>query len=174
MPLFTVPKESLDRPKPRGLAPAGRYRAGIEGVVLTPTTKGKALVVSAKDFTTLDGEQQIGEYSFAGFSRRLYINIEHPNPETVRIGFEQAARLAKALGIEFHEEADGSLSIPGADSLEELAALLNDAAGNGARVGVTLVHEPRKRNGVVQNKDDGTPIMDVNIKSIYPIDGEAA
>lgn len=181
-PVVELSQEAFDKPAfgPTFL-PDGSYLADAEDVYITygkEANDGEVqaawLNVQLGNFATLEGEDTVttanGAIDLTQQSRRFDMLIRLKNgtmPEwalqdvrgdDVRAG--KLVRLAVALGAAGADE--GRYEFP--EDPEDLAATLQEFVGT--RVRCFAKAKVRERNGVVQKKDDGTPIRDVHITSV--------
>jgi hypothetical protein len=170
MPLFTVPESELQQEYIP--LPSGQYDADFVGAQLASNDNGwQAIAADFTNFATVAGASEV-QVTFKGKTFALPIasrqktaryTTQSTSQQAMDIGKGEIVRLAVALGVETRDE-NGNVSAPG-ETPEETVEALNQAAGT--RVRLSIKQQPRKRNKVVQMKDDGTPILDDEIKRVF-------
>lgn len=177
MPMFTVAKDDV-APQYQAL-PQAAYQGDVHFTELTgpgmsassPTWQAIRGYVDA--LTTPEGDEMMQHgtktVNLSGKQRRFQITVAADNPEAIRIGGEQIAKLAWALGIA-QEGENGTYAAPG-ETLEEVFD--NLSAANGSRVNFWLKVGPRVRKGVVQTRP-GTeePFIDEEPTNFRPLTTE--
>jgi len=175
-PLFSVPEDELT-PEYIPL-PSAQFDADIANVGTQANENGwKALTLELVNFATPTGETTV---TTMHKGREVPLNLATRkktarytlagNPKSVEISLGQLTRLAKGLGIGESVEYEGRATwvITEGDTVEDVAEAFQAAVGQ--RVRLSIKQQPRKRAGVVQTRDNGEPIIDDEVKSVWHVE----
>ena len=157
----SVPNEELQAPAFE-LLPAAAYATTLQvGTQLVQNDTGwKGIRLPFAGFRNTKTGQE-----FAGRQLNAQYTYEHANSQAVEIGTRGIIEAASAFGLTQTVDVDGKPSQKlTASSMEELVTQFNQVAGSEVEVYVAL--KERKRAGQVVRKEDGTSVMDNEVKRV--------